>query len=198
MSTDRPQYGEYATPEQQRAAAGLPPLIPDAPTPANRNAGHPIADAYGRGTAAGQYAAVPGAAEPASAAARAPRSVTPAGRIITFALLGFGLFNVLTSFSGFLDLSTTLTETLRLMGVDAEVTNFAAVRTGGMIAAMLMLVGYVLTAFLSIRRLKRDRVAWWIPLVGFVVTMGLVSICLSVVIMSDAGLMQAMITTPAR
>lgn len=193
MSADRPQYGEYATPEEQRARAGLPPLDLDAVASANPPAGHPHP-----ATTPGTQPTVPGWVGDASAASvRAPKTVTPAGRIVTFALLGFGLFHVLSSIPEFLNMATTLNQTMQLMGIDAEVTNFAAMRTGGIIAVALMAVGYALTAWLSIRRLRRHRSAWWIPLIGVVATMGLVSICMSVVMFSDPGLMQGMLTTPA-
>lgn len=177
MSVDRPQFGEYATPEEQRARAGLPPVGSDAaasvpapePTPA-------------------------GAPEVAPGVRPAPRR---ADRLITAVMLGFGLVNVLTSLPGMFNLSTTLQETLRMLGLDGEFANFAAARTWGAVAAVVLLAGYAATLWLAVRRIRRARSAWWIPLVGFVVTMLVVSLCVSVPMFGDPAFMQGLSTPPA-
>ncbi|GAA2901568.1 DUF6264 family protein [Microbacterium esteraromaticum] len=173
MSADRPQYGEYASPEEQRARAGLPPLNAE-PT---------------------------ASAPPAAPTTPAPGAVTPArpvGRLVTFVLLGFGLVNVLSSIPQFVNMASTLTESMEMLGLDGEFTNFAAARTWGIVAVVVLLAGYAATAWLSLRQLKRNRAAWWIPLVGFVVTMSLVSACISVVMFSDPAFTAGLLTPPAR
>lgn len=172
MTDERPRFGEYATPEQQRAAAGLPPVQPEPPAP------HAIPPAAGPG------------AKPSGRPAR------PLDRLITAALLGFGLVNVLTSVGGFMDLSTTLNRTLELLGLEGEFTNFGAARVWGVIAAVVMLIGYAATLWLAFRRLRKGRLAWWVPLVGFVVTMALVSACIAVPMFGDPAFTQGL-TPPA-
>ena len=172
MSVDRPQYGEYASPEEQRARAGLPPL----------------------------------SAEPAAAPPITP-SVTPTtdsavpahpvGRLVTLVLLGLGLVNVLSSIPQFVNMSSTLSESMKMLGIEGEFTNYAAARTWGVIAVVVLLAGYAVTAWLSLRQLKRGRSAWWIPLVGFVITMSLVSACISVVMFSDPAFTAGMLSAPA-
>lgn len=183
MSADRPQYGEYATPEEQRARAGLPPLGSDATASAPVN----------------EPSARPAPAPMGAAPAPAPvaRPANPLGRLVTAMLLGVGLVNVITSIPGFLDLSTTLDASLGILGIDGEFSNFAAARVWGVVAVIVLVVGYVATAWLSFRRLKRGRSAWWIPLVGFVATMLLVSICISVPMMGDPAFTQSLLTPPA-
>lgn len=185
MSTDRPQYGEYATPEEQRARAGLPPLESDAvasvPHDAPANASAPPHS--------------PVSVRPA--AAPAARPANPIGRLITAVLLGMGLVNVLMSIPGFFDLSTTLSASMQMLGVEGEFTNFAAARTWGTVSAVVMMVGYAATVWLSFRRIKAGRSAWWIPLVGFVVTMLAVSACISVPMMGDPAFTQSLLTPPA-
>lgn len=173
MSVDRPQYGEYASPEEQRARAGLPPL----------NA-QPTASAS------------PPAPAPARDAAKGAPA-RPVGRLITFLLLGFGLVNVLSSIPQFVNMSSTLNESMEMLGLEGEFTNFAAARTWGVVAVVLLLAGYAATAWLSFRQLKRNRPAWWIPLVGFVVTMSLVSACIAVVMFSDPAFTAGLLTPPA-
>ncbi|MFD5215612.1 DUF6264 family protein [Microbacterium sp. NPDC058345] len=168
MTDDRPQYGEYATPEQQRAAAGLPPALPEQPAPAL-------------------------AAPQAQRNARSPHRVD---RLITAALLGFGLVNVLTSVPGFLDLAMTMNRTLQILGLDGEFTSFSIAKVWGAIATVVMIAGYAATVWLAVRRVRTARLAWWVPLVGFVITMALVSACIAVPMFGDPAFTQGL-TPPA-
>ncbi|HTN56140.1 MAG TPA: DUF6264 family protein [Microbacterium sp.] len=172
MSLERPQYGEYASPEEQRVRAGLPPVEQA-----------PVASAP-----------VPAGPQPA---VRTPPSGARAGRMITAMLLGIGLVNVLTSIPGFLDLSSTLDQTLKMLGLEGSFSNFAAARTWGAVALVVMVVGYAATAWLSVRRIRQARSSWWLPLVGFVVTMLVVSLCISVPMFGDPAFTQGMLTPPA-
>jgi hypothetical protein len=177
MSVDRPQYGEYASPEEQRARAGLPPL--------------------GTEPAASEPAA--SAPDPTPSAAPTVNRTAPGrpvGRLVTFVLLGFGLVNVLSSIPQFVNMASTLNESMQMLGMEGEFTNYAAARTWGVVAVVILLVGYATTAWLSLRQLKRGRSAWWIPLVGFVVTMSLVSACISVVMFSDPAFTTGLLTPP--
>lgn len=184
MSTDRPQYGEYATPEEQRARAGLPPLEADAAASAPVIA-PPAAQAVSADVA------------PASQPVDARTPAGPMNRLITIALLALGLVNVLTSIPGFVDLATTLNLSLQMLGIDGEFSNFAAARTWGVISVLVMLAGYLATAWFSFRLLKRGRMAWWVPLVGAVATMLVVSFCVSVPMVGDPAFTQSLLTPPA-
>jgi len=178
MSDERPRYGEYATPEQQRAAAGLPLAEPAIVPPA---------------ASASATASAPAAA-PGSVPASTPgRPAHPVDRLITFALLGFGLVNVLSSVGSFLDLATTMDSTLQILGLDGEFTNFQAARVWGVIAAVVMVAGYAATVWFAFLRLRAQRRTWWVPLAGFVVTMGLVSACIAVPMFGDPAFTQGML-----
>ncbi|UNK69870.1 DUF6264 family protein [Microbacterium sp. H1-D42] len=200
MSMDRPQYGEYATPEEQRAAAGLPPLEPNAAAGAPAG-GHPTPHSQFAPMppqAPAHHAVAPLGTAGSQAVSDAPaRAAGPMNRLVTIVLLALGLVNVVSSIPGFLDLSTTLSTSLEMLGVEGEFSNFAAARVWGTIAVIVMVVGYAATAWLSFRRLKRGRAAWWLPLVGFVVTMLLVSVCVSVPMMGDPAFIQSLPTAPA-
>lgn len=171
MSDERPQYGEYATPEEQRLRAGLPPADVPPATPIMPPAAPPIP----------QAAAAPDAAKP-----------RVADRAITFGLLAFGLVNVLSSLPGFFNLAATLDQSLEIMGLEGEFTNFAAARVWGPVAAAVLIVGYALTVWLAVRRVKARRAAWWVPLVGFVVTTAIVSVCISVPMFGDPAFLQGL------
>ena len=163
MTDQRPQYGELATPEEQRRAAGLPPLgdiVSPAPAPPP-----PVAS---------QPAAAPG-----------PAPARRVDRFVTIGLLAYGLVNVIITGLSYLDLPAVMTQTMKMLGIEGEFTNFAQGRLWGTIAAGLLVLGWALTAALSVRRLRRGKVTWWLPLVGAVVTVGVVSACIAVPMFND-------------
>lgn len=169
MTDQRPQYGELATPEEQRRAAGLPPLdevvvtpvtpAPPAAPPAAMNAA-PVADVA------------------------APRR-RPVDRLVTIGLLAYGLVNVVVTALSYLDLTRVMNDTMKILGIEGEFTNYSQGRLWGTIAAVVLIVGWSLTAGASIRRLRRGKITWWVPLVGAVVTMLIASICLTVPMFGD-------------
>ncbi|MDF2507424.1 MAG: hypothetical protein K0Q52_1283 [Microbacterium sp.] len=164
MTDQRPQYGELATPEEQRRAAGLPPIEEVVAPPVTP-------------------ATTPAVSAPsASAPATRPH---PVDRVVTVALLAYGLVNIIITGLSYLDLPVVMNETMKILGIEGEFTNFAEGRTWGTIAAIVLAVGWSITAALSIRRLRRRRITWWVPIVGALVTMTIVTICISVPMMND-------------
>ncbi len=172
----RPQYGEYATPEQQQERIRLgggepgpvhPPVVERAPV-------------------------VPAAVPAAEPGAVPPRR---GDRIVTIALLAYGLYTVVTTVPQLLDYAAFATTWLDMAGIDAEFTAFAEGRLWGGIGAALFAVGWLLTALLSWRTLSRGRISWWIPLVGALVTTIAVSICLSVPLLSDPAIIEQVLRT---
>jgi energy-converting hydrogenase Eha subunit C len=173
----RPAYGEYATPEEQRARIAQP--TPEFAPPA----AEPVA------------VPTPGVAPAAGAAAPAKAAVRPpVDRIATLTLLAMGAVNVFFSVQGFLDLGPTLARTMAEIGIPGEFTNVEAARTWGAIAAVVLLAGYLITALASWRRLSSGRRAWWIPIVGAAITYVLVVACLTVPIAGDPAF-QAYVTS---
>jgi len=163
----RPQYGEYATPEQQAErmrASGAHGALPDAPvfTP------HP---------------------PHAPATTTAARPTRTADRIITIALLAYGLLTVLSAVPQLLDFTGFVETWMDVAGVDAEFTAVEVGQRWGLIAALVFAGGWLLTAALSWWSLARRRRAWWIPLVGAIVTFVVVSVCLSVPLLADPAIM---------
>ncbi|MDP3949470.1 DUF6264 family protein [Microbacterium sp.] len=177
MTDQRPQYGEYATPDEQRRLAGLPPL----------DAAPPIAPHT-----------APPAAPPAVSVSDQPAPQASAGsvvkarrwdRVLTIGLLAYGVINVIMTGISYLDLPTVMNGSMKILGIEGEFTNFAQGRLWGTIAAVLLVVGWVITAWLSIRRLRTGKLTWWVPLVGAAVTMLIVSICIMVPMMGDPAFM---------
>ncbi|MFS0852645.1 DUF6264 family protein [Microbacterium sp. 179-I 3D4 NHS] len=164
MTEQRPQYGELATPEEQRRAAGLPPLAETVPAASPAPTDAPAGDA-GR--------------------AESPKRPHPIDRLVTIALLAYGLVNVIVTGLSYLDPSSVMNQTMAMLGIEGEFTNFAQGRVWGTIAAVVLAVGWAATAGLSIRRLRRGRITWWVPIVGAVITVGVASACIAVPMMGD-------------
>ncbi|MEW1961253.1 DUF6264 family protein [Microbacterium sp. NPDC077644] len=156
--TERPQYGELATPEEQRRLAGLPPVEEQPPAPAAAASPEPVAQS------------------------REPRRWD---RIITIALLVYGVFNVFMTGMSYLDLPGVMNESMRILGIEGKFTNFDQARVWGTIAAIVLVAGWVITALISVRRLRASKLAWWVPLVGAVVTMLVASVCISIPMVGD-------------
>lgn len=160
----RPQFGEYATPEQQRAHIREPAPEPPAPAITPRPPlGAPAA---------------PMPTEPV----RRPRQVD---RLITLMLLGFGLVNVVLQLPRYLDMAGYAGELMKILGIPGSFTMTPAAQTWGLVAAVVYAVGYLLTALVSMRRLRSGKLTWWVPLVGAVVTSLAAGICVWVPLMSD-------------
>lgn len=170
----RPAYGEYATPEEQRARIRQPDATWSIET--------------------GQAPVEPRATEPPATephgwpvdTAPVPASQRRGGdRIVTIALLVVGAFNVATTAVSYFDLAALADQAMQLLGMTGEFTNIEAARLWGPIAAAVLVVGYLLTAFFAWRSLRAYRLSWWIPVVGAVVTYLGVYVCLSVPLLGD-------------
>ncbi|WP_106814363.1 DUF6264 family protein [Microbacterium timonense] len=173
-SRPAPRYGQYATPEEQRARIREP-----APWQA----------------AAAEPAVVPAPAAgvPAAPAAATAPKVRPVDRIVTFALLAYGLVNVLTSVPAFLDYGAYAETMLGLLGVDATLSDPGAGHGWAIAAALVLIVGWCATAVVSLWNLRRGRLTWWIPLVAGVVFTFAAGILMVVPLMGDPVVWQAVV-----
>lgn len=146
----RPQYGEYATPEEQRARIRQPET-----TVALESGVAPTTVARPDRPAAVR--------SPANAGSTSPRR---ADRIITVGLLAYGLITVIMSAMSLIDFPTVASTSMQMMGIPGEFTNVAQGRLFGAIAAIALVVGWMITAWMSWRRIRAGRIAWWVPLAG--------------------------------
>ncbi len=182
---DRPAYGEYATPEEQRARIQQPDAT--AALSSGQSLDVPAASSA---PAPGTTASVVPPASDSAVPVRRPRTLD---RIATFGLLGYGLFNVLTSIPAFTDYATYANTLLDVMGVDAEFVGGG--RGWGVAAALVLGLGWLLTATITWRNLRRGRLTWWIPLVGGVVFTLTASVLLMVPLFTDPTIWNALVTT---
>lgn len=183
---ERPAYGEYATPEEQRSRIQQPDATAALSSGQSLDAPAPSAPPQQPVSAEPVVSATSDAPVPV----RRPRTLD---RVATFALLGYGLFNVLTSIPAFTDYTTYANTLLQLMGVDAEFTSGG--RGWGLAAALVLGLGWLLTATLTWRNLRRGRITWWIPLVGGVVFTLAASVLLMVPLFTDPAIWSALVST---
>jgi len=163
----RPQYGEYATPEEQRAAIRSPEPEPAA----SADPPHPPT---------------------APATTVAARPTRMADRVITLALLAYGLVTVISAIPQLVDFSEFAKTWMTVAGVEGEFTNTAQGALWGGIGATVFAVGWLLTAVLAWWSLARGKLSWWIPLVGAIVTFLIVSVCLVVPLFGDDALVRGL------
>ncbi|HWI32528.1 MAG TPA: DUF6264 family protein [Microbacterium sp.] len=178
----RPQYGEYATPEEQRARIQQP----DATW------------ALEQGQAVTEEPASSAADPKAGAAAPVARAAAPGNvvdRVITIALLGYGLFAVVSSLATLLDFSTFADTWMGMVGIEGEFTNVASGRLWGTVAAVAFVIGWVVTAVLTWRRLRSGRLSFWVPLAGAAVSYVALTALLMIPLLGDPAIIQYL--TPA-
>lgn len=181
----RPQYGEYATPEEQRARIKQPDIgLVYEPAPvADENVSSPA----------------PAPASPQVVGSRPTPAEPPRGRavdrIVTFALLAYGLVNVISTFPALVDFAAYTETMLSLLGVDATLSDPAAGRPWGIAAAVVLALGWVLTTVLSWFNLRRGRLTWWIPLAGGIVFTFVSATLALVPIMNDPAVWEAMVAS---
>lgn len=173
----RPAYGEYATPEEQRAhiLRPDPALTPHAPPVVSTPPG-PITFGAASGTTDGT---VP-----------RPRVVD---RIVTIALLTYGLFNVLSSVPAFLDFGVYLQSLSTVLGADVTLSDPAAAKPWGTAAAIVLIVGWIGTAAISLWSLSRRRLTWWIPLTAGVVFTVISGVLVMIPLMNDPAVWNSLL-----
>jgi len=166
----RPQYGEYATPEEVAALRGVPlePTPPAMPPPPTDS---PVAPRTG---------------------ARAAVPVTGwrrFDRALTIALIVFGVFNVVQSAPLFIDFAPTLELAAKSVTyVDLTSLEFGeAARVGGYVLFAISIVLLVAAAGFSYLALSRSRVAFWIPLTAAALNLVCYLVVLAVVLYSTPG-----------
>jgi hypothetical protein len=187
----RPAYGEYATAEEQAARIRRPEVTaaletgqsPDAVAAAAPPAQAPSPAAPPRPTLAQSTAKSP------TAAMSRPRFVD---RVITFALLGYGLFTVVQQIPAAADYPQFAATFLGVFGVDEALSDPAGARAWGLAAALTLGVGWLVTFGFAWVNLRAARISFWIPLVGGIVINMVASVLLVAPLMMDAPVWQAL------
>jgi hypothetical protein len=167
----RPQYGEYASPDEQVAAGGyIPPAEPVEPVaPASRP---PARSASGRDSA------------PVAPAAAPNRN---RDMVFTTALLALGAYFVVSSIPGLIDLPATLRSAYAASGY-GEYTSDATADALGLAAVIVQGVLFVATVWIAMLRLRAKKLAFPVALIGGVVTVVVVLVLVIMAMVLDPAL----------
>jgi hypothetical protein len=195
----RPQYGEYASPEDQAKAIQVPIQPPEQPNAAPapiESVGVGSGPTGGSWLRPGQPSVVPQPGQPGTdgQAGTARQMGHPRDIGFTAALLGIGLFWVLVSIPGMANLPQTIQQTYAMEGYTGHYGPVALASAIGLAVNISQLVLWGVTCALSVLAIRKRRRAFYIPLVGGVIS-GLVVMVLTIVAMfNDPGLLQYLST----
>lgn len=187
----RPQYGEYATPDEQRAHIREPlpeHLIPPPAVGPDRSLEGSADDRRldgGHRVPGSTWGSAPAAHGSPMPVADARPALSPVHRFITLAMLAFGAVQVVSSAFSFFDYGRLMTQVFETWGVSHEVADQPRSQAWGIALFAIMLVGYGITVWVSLRMIRANRVSWWVPLVGAVATWIILSIVLGVALAGD-------------
>ncbi|HEX4444716.1 MAG TPA: DUF6264 family protein [Galbitalea sp.] len=137
----RPQYGEYATPEQQAEAMGHK-YVPPAPEPTTPAPDTTVAPAY------------------------LNRQPGYANRFLTVFLLAIGALSLFSNVPAYLSLASTLRTAMAASGTSSASVP-SSVNTAGVPILIANVVIYVATLLFSVVMMRRGRTSGYIPVVGF-------------------------------
>jgi hypothetical protein len=181
----RPQYGEYAPegwswqpPADEKPQADVPPSPAPTAPPAQQVA--PEASAHGA----------------ADAPARRPAPTWD--RIITIALLAFGAFGAWDTARSMQQLGLQIQTTYGMLGI-GDFTPPEWLSTLSVVGIVVQLSLYAAVLGLTILRMRRRRIAFWIPLTGGAVSVVITVAFMAVVVFSDPTYLefvQSQVPTP--
>lgn len=171
---ERPQYGEYATPDEQVAAGGY--AVEPAPVVSSTSVtstGHsqPLAQPFAQPHPATRIAGAP----------PAPRTWDVA---LTVAFLVFGAYSVVSSIPGLLDFGATLKQLYRLSGY-GEYTQIDLANGIGIGILVSQSVLFVATVVVTMARLRARKIAFFVPLIGGVVSGVVIFVLMLIAITMD-------------
>lgn len=181
----RAQYGEYASAEEQQRARGLPEQAPKADAgaqvPQAGDAAPLVSPANAAPQPKSQASSRPNDAPQWPVAEAKPKHPHPVDRVVTLILLALGLFLLLNGIPGYLALPDALQLAYDQLGAGTYgATEVAA--SLGVTALVVQAILWIATAASAWFAVNRGRMAWWIALLGgvlsFIATMVIVAIAL--------------------
>lgn len=175
----RPQYGEYASVDEQIAAGGIPVEPEPVVTPSPANA-----------TVSDQGLVAP---DPATRVPGAPPAPKQWDFALSVTLLIFGAYTVGSSFAGLLDFSAVLREVYAQAGY-GEYTSDGLADGIGIAILVSQAVLYIATLVLTVLRIRAKRVAFFVPLIGGAVA-GILMLALVLVAMTADPALAAWVTS---
>jgi hypothetical protein len=158
----RPQYGEYATPQAQAEAMGLP-----SPAHAVPRVPQPVQDV-----------------RPVDAGHRRQQT----NLIVTVTLLALGLVNIGMSIGSYGNLGATIQTVYDRLGYGTY-TSGALAASLGVVAIVVSVVVWLATAAVSALLIRKHKVSWWVPLAGATLQFVAIAIIMTVAVVSDPAFM---------
>jgi hypothetical protein len=188
---ERPQYGEYATPEEVAEARGPLPVEPT--DPVSRLAAPISIPVSGRAAKKPGSHSVPGlsSAPPPRGAPVAARHPRQANNLITVLLLVFGIWNTVTTIPSYLDFGTVLTQGLELTGY-GTVTFGAAAHTAGIVLLVISCLVLIAAVGVSLRLIRSGRRSIWVPVVAGAVYLVASLVVMTVVVANTPALVDVL------
>jgi hypothetical protein len=163
----RPAYGEYATPEQQAAAMGKKYAPP--PDPATI-----------------VHTSPPQAGQPITAA-------VPGRRwdfFLTALLLIYGVYSVISRLFDYSNLNALAERYAQAEGVSGFTPVSAHLATAlGLVVNVSDIVIFLLVAWVTLRLLRRGKIAFYVPLIGGILAGIIAFSCLAVLLLHDPAFM---------
>jgi hypothetical protein len=182
----RPQYGEYASAEEQRASIRDPEVRRRIAEAAADGAQEPVSHpASTQPAPPSEGSAVGGPSSQgitASGGIAAPRSRWDVA--LTFVLLAAGLIDVVTSLPGYLHMSQTMVALYSQIGIHGS-PDGTRVAVAGLVLALVRVAVWLVAASLAAWRMRVHRRAFWIPLAGAAVSYLTVVIIMVAVVATD-------------
>ncbi len=182
----RPQFGEYASREEQLAHIKQPSPEQIDPSPPAAKQATPASSPDAR--------MLRGAAAPVDPAVVAA-SRNMFNRVATIAFLAYGLVEIIVTLPNFFDFGVLINQQLETLGQGFGVTFATYLATpitvwaGRGLAALWILI-WIGAALWSWSRIRRNKLAIWVPFLAGVVANLLVGVVVAVQIFSDPTLVQ--------
>jgi len=155
----RPQYGEYASPEEQSQASGTP-VEPAIVVPPATAAPLPPLVEY-----------------------TPPRTWD---RVLTAILIAIGAYTVLNYFATLTNLGSVLAQAFTTAGY-GEFQSQALANQLGVVATVIIVVLYASSTTLALLSLRAGRVSFWIPVTAGALAFLTVLVVMMVIVFADPG-----------
>jgi hypothetical protein len=182
----KPKYGELA-PEGWVWKPPADPAhdeTPDAPAQPGAS-GAPSSWPAPRGPQLG--APVPPPAPGAPPGARSGQG----DRIATIVLLALGVLGTVNMVTSLLTLPAVMQELMGIYGVSGVYAGDDAARTAGIVGAALVVPIYAFTVLISLRRLRANKLTFFVPLIGAVVAFTVNTIVVLIALQADPAVFDA-------
>jgi hypothetical protein len=108
---------------------------------------------------------------------------------LTASLLFLAVYDVVAGFAGFAQLGSVLSDAFDQQGL-GEFTSFDLATSMGLVINIIRIAILAVVIIVSLTLLSRNRLAFWVPLVGGVLAALAVLVCILVVIVADPAFLE--------